>query len=330
MGTNQVMESRRSTRSKSKTAETASRSISPAPAAPPPTTNVKPLPAKLDSKITGMSKDDVKILHAKQQKLADPKMQAYLQEAFGSCTRAKASSANRKPDLTQAVKATLVFAQYEAGTAACISSTGILLTCSHCVAESEEELKRAKSRKNWLIFSSGQVVQAEPIVWDPRRDLALLKIIAAQRVPVPCSNIAESTSSIPDATAATSTVSFTFPHIAVGSSPPSIGVQLICVGHPGSEDLEAAQAGVKTGYDVVHISTGKFRGYAQGQDLQDNADIGALKHDCWTYWGHSGAPIIDRARGEVIGLHSSWDESTLMRRGVPLEAIQEFLQLHEY
>lgn len=57
------------------------------------------------------------------------------------------------------VKPTLVFAQYEAGTAVCISSTGLLLTCAHCVAESEEELDLDAS--HWLIFASGQVVSAK-------------------------------------------------------------------------------------------------------------------------------------------------------------------------
>jgi V8-like Glu-specific endopeptidase len=48
-------------------------------------------------------------------------------------------------------------------------------------------------------------------------------------------------------------------------------------------------------------------------------------HGCWTYWGHSGAPLLD-ANGKLVGLHSSWDDTTAMRRGVPLEAIRAFLE----
>lgn len=64
---------------------------------------------------------------------------------------------------------------------------------------------------------------------------------------------------------------------------------------------------------------------AAGQDVQDNADIGSLEHDCWTYWGHSGAPLIAAESGEVIGLHSSWDDETGMRKGIGWEAIDAFL-----
>lgn len=48
-------------------------------------------------------------------------------------------------------------------------------------------------------------------------------------------------------------------------------------------------------------------------------------HDCWTYWGHSGAPLMLRATGELVGLHSSWDDQSGMRRGVPLVALRAFL-----
>lgn len=58
----------------------------------------------------------------------------------------------------------------------------------------------------------------------------------------------------------------------------------------------------------------------------DNAEIGALMHDCWTYWGHSGAPLVDAKAGGLVGLHSSWDEETGMRRGIGVEAIVEFLR----
>lgn len=34
------------------------------------------------------------------------------------------------------------------------------------------------------------------------------------------------------------------------------------------------------------------------KDLHNNEEIGALKHDCWTYWGHSGAPLLSTT-GEV-------------------------------
>lgn len=112
--------------------------------------------------------------------------------------------------------------------------------------------------------------------------------------------------------------------IDIAPQAPCVDSALVCIGHPGSEDLEASTSGIATDYDVLEISSGRFRGLANGQDPQDNSEIGALQHDCWTYWGQSGAPLID-GQGRLIGLHSSWDDETGMRRGVALQAVRAFL-----
>ncbi|KAF2116684.1 trypsin-like cysteine/serine peptidase domain-containing protein [Lophiotrema nucula] len=281
-----------------------------------PTWLGKTLPAKLD----GLTDEGVKLLHRKQKKLKSPNSQVhYLHDFCDRGTPAYQSFQN-------AVNATLVFAQEEAGTAICISPTGLLLTCSHCVAESQDALDL--SRSWWLLFSSGRIVQAQTVKWDPVRDLALLRIVAAQE-PVGSVTYDFDVSSKPTPS---------FPYVDVAEEMVNAKNDLLCVGHPGSEDLEASVPGRKTGYDVLHISEGKFRGYAEGQDVHDNSEIGALMHDCWTYWGHSGAPLIRRGRktkkvgeneegvGELVGLHSSWDDETGMRRGVGLDAIRAFLE----
>ncbi|GKT95909.1 AT hook domain-containing protein [Colletotrichum tofieldiae] len=41
--------------------------------------------------------------------------------------------------------------------------------------------------------------------------------------------------------------------------PATLQTRLICIGHPGSEDLEAADPGTKTDYGVLHLSIGTFR-----------------------------------------------------------------------
>lgn len=186
--------------------------------------------------------------------------------------------------------------------------------CSHCVAERVDESESLKNQ--WLLFASGQVVSIICVAWDHKRDLALLQITAAQ--PLPSESAATSAKPADNA----------FPYISVAAASPKLRDPLVCIGHPGSEDLEAAIPGIKTNYVVLHASAGVFRGYAQWQDLQDNSEIGALKHDCWTYWGHSGAPLVDRATGQLVGLHSLWDDQTGMRRGIPLEAIRQFLEGH--
>ncbi|CEI62718.1 hypothetical protein FVEN_g5241 [Fusarium venenatum] len=201
------------------------------------------------------------------------------------------------------VDATYVFAQAHAGTAVCISPDGVLLTCAHCIADKPSEL----TTRPWhvLISSSGSVVLTKVISWDPVRDLALLLIDRAQSPHRP------------------------FPHIRIASSPPKFNSELLCIGHPGSDDLEVEDSDAKTGYDTLVLSEGTFRGLAEDQDPQDNSDIGALRHTCWTYWGHSGAGLFDRVAGSLVGVHSSWDEKTGMRRGVPLEAVVSFLEEFE-
>ena len=207
-----------------------------------------------------------------------------------------------------AVDATLVFAQEEAGTAVCVSAGGLLLTCSHCVAETRKDLEASKTW--WLLFKSGMAVKAICLAWDSRRDLALLQIVAAQ-----FGNGSEEAGGNQ------------LPFVNISDASPTKNAPVVCIGHPGSEDLEASQSGLPTNYDVLHVSTGRFRGHAE-QDLQDNSDIGALMHDCWTYWGHSGAPILDWSTGTLVGLHSSWDDETGMRRGIPWEAIKAFFEIH--
>lgn len=192
------------------------------------------------------------------------------------------------------------------------------------MAETAEDLDLDKIW--WLLFASGCIVQAKTIKWDPRRDLALLHIIAAQLAPT-TSHFDRTVSSLPQPRRSTPIL---FPSLSLSpKTPSSLRAPLLCVGHPGSEDLEVGRPGVATGYDVLHISEGRFRGYAKGQDVHDNSEIGALKHDCWTYWGHSGAPLIEVKSGDLVGLHSSWDDQTAMRRGVGWEAIRAFLDEYE-
>lgn len=247
--------------------------------------------------ITGLSPQDHRILLKKQEWLRNN----ILETPRGFLSQLPVNSQTVQSDATaNPTAATLVFAQQEAGTAVCISPSGILLTCSHCVAEDESQL--LWSQTHWLIFSSGDVVGAKTIAWDAKRDLALLMITK------------------------TSSKSTMFPYSFLSADPPKISSKLLCIGHPAAEDLEAPLSGTKTGYDTLVLSTGKFHGLAAEQDPHNNEEIGALMHSCWTYWGHSGAPLVDGRSGSLIGLHSSWDDQTGMRRGIPFEALLGFLQ----
>ena len=203
------------------------------------------------------------------------------------------------------LEATLIFAQYEAGTAVCIDAAGWVLTCAHCFGETREECEANKRR--WLLFFTGTAVQVECRAWDAKRDLALLKIIAIGLD-------ASSVDGVPP-----------FPFVRLATRAPGLNASIMCIGQPGRDDLECTSA-QRTKYNLVEVSQGKFRGMLLGADPQDNSNIGSLKHDAWTYWGHSGAPLLLREEGTLVGLHSSWDDQTAMRHGVPLVAVQSFLR----
>lgn len=197
------------------------------------------------------------------------------------------------------IPGTLVFGQDEAGTAVCISPNGVLLTCAHCVAETARELDLTKV--HLLFFADGEAVEATVLAWDAQRDLAIL------------------------ITTDSPTSTRRYPYIPLSRTAPPPKTALHCIGHPGSSDLETAVPNTPTDYDTLVLSSGAFHGLAPGQDPQDNADIGALMHSCWTYWGHSGAPLVEARSGALVGLHSSWDSETGMRRGVAWEAVEGFV-----
>jgi hypothetical protein len=200
----------------------------------------------------------------------------------------------------------LIFTQYEAGTAVCIHAAGWILTCSHCFGEDEEE-RTTSNKRRWLLYYTGLAVQVECRVWDSKRDLALLKVIAIETK----ESIA---GSIP-----------IFPYIPLSTNEPSYKMPILCFGQPGRDDLESTSAR-KTKYNLVEVSEGTFRGMVKESDPQDNSEIGTLMHDAWTYWGHSGAPLVSEKDGTLVGMHSSWDDRTAMRHGIPRVAIGEFLK----
>ncbi len=246
----------------------------------------------MGSKLPGLSSVELRLLREKQAKL-----------------RATAASTlnclSTGPHVWNALEATLIFAQYEAGTAVCIDKYGWILTCAHCFGESEEEYESTNKRK-WLLSYTGLAVQVECRVWDAKRDLSLLKVVTVE-------SSGGKTGDRP-----------MFQAVLLSWTSPTPKMPIFCIGQPGRDDLESTSER-KTKYNLVEISYGTFRGIVKGVDPQDTSEIGTLKHDAWTYWGHSGAPLLKEADGTLVGLHSSWDDQTAMRHGVPQIAIREFL-----
>ncbi|KAJ5128213.1 hypothetical protein N7526_006379 [Penicillium atrosanguineum] len=187
------------------------------------------------------------------------------------------------------------------------ASTRVDGSCAHCFGETSYEWKAG--RRKWLLYYNGLAVQVECRAWDERRDLALAKIIRIETSEKHSSPVRPV---------------FTFVPVAQTLK---TSAHILCIGQPGADDLESAVPR-QTAYNLIEISQGRLCGMVSGADPEDNSDIGTLKHNAWTYWGHSGAPLLRRSDGALLGLHSSWDDTTAMRHGVPLVAIQSFLKTH--
>lgn len=97
----------------------------------------------------------------------------------------------------------------------------------------------------------------------------------------------------------------------ISPQPPAEGSTVVCVGNPGDRRFRR-----------FHMSCGVIKSTAV--DRRRNPDLGATKHSCWTYWGHSGAPLFN-IRGEVVALHNSWNDITAARHAVSHEEMTKFL-----
>ncbi len=188
------------------------------------------------SKVPGLKAHELALLREKQARLK-------------STASSTLESLPPGEHIRNALEATLIFAQYEAGTAVCIDKEGWILTCSHCFGDTEEEYKESDKRK-WLLLYTGLAVQVECRVWDPKRDLALLKVIAIESHSPKYGEIPE------------------FKSVSLHEGPLSYKTPILCIGQPGRDDLESTSER-KTKYNLVEVSEGTFRGLVKGVDLQD-------------------------------------------------------------
>jgi len=205
--------------------------------------------------------------------------------------------------LTNAFYPTVIFAQYECGGGVCIRSNGLILSVAHVLGD-----EPTVGTEKLAIFVDGTIVLTKAIKVNEVCDVAILQIVGqysheGQFITKPCE------------------YPFTILH---DQDEISKRKQLVCFGQPGRDDLESSKK-KKTNFDLLTISTGVYISCLEG-DIMDNSDIGKLKHDCWTYWGHSGAGLFETKRGSLIGLHSSWDDETGTRHGIHLKAVRQFVE----
>ena len=111
------------------------------------------------------------------------------------------------------------------------------------------------------------------------------------------------------------------PSATLAEMPLSHGKRVFCVGNPSNVDLESINMGhIEFHPPAWHCSVGR----TQDGGIRNSCN-NSIYHSCWTYWGHSGAPLFDED-GHVQGIHSSWDDQTGIRIGQKLENLQLAVQ----
>jgi hypothetical protein len=184
-----------------------------------------------------------------------------------------------------------------------------------------------------VIFADGRVFSTRCVAADNAQDVALLQVIAE-----------EGSTELPAGTR--------FESVSLAAAKPEGGSAALCIGNPAC-----------SGFKPFGCSVGKIQ--QSGGDTGAGGSklgLGGTKHSCWTYWGHSGAPLFGmlyvvpvlyilllmtcwsltrrwrwrwRVRGStgtdqgVVAMHNSWDDSRRgQRHAVSWAALRSFLAAH--
>jgi len=261
------------------------------------------------------------------------------------------------PERTASFDAVCHVVQAASGTGIHVGD-GRILTCAHVVdyrddaaLEEEGKLPKRLGRLKLLMFASGRTFFAECVAVKESVDGASDVAVLMLRDELPAASLPHPPPAEDGAAAALP------PAARLASAPAELGERLFCVGNPSNVDLEAfrgKKASIAFDPPAWHTSVGLCKGYqsteiyaareaqaARGRaptrgerKLVDEAqpvgaDLGVSHvHSCWTYWGHSGAPLFTE-RGEVCGLHSSWDHQNGARHAQMLACLQSAIEAAE-
>ena len=201
------------------------------------------------------------------------------------------------------------FIQKESGTGVHIGD-GMILSCAHVIASDiDDEENEAKidriNRNKYVIFANGIIYKAKCIKFDNDKDLALLRIDFDSKLRLECVDIDKDEIGT----------------AVLSDNMPKLKSDLFCIGNPSNINLECdTEEGNDFDPKIFHLSFGKLE-----MEHNDNDELGGYGHSCWTYWGHSGAPIFNE-NGEVVSLHNSWNDETGLRHGVKLNVIIDFVK----
>lgn len=241
------------------------------------------------------------------------------------------------------------FVQSGSGTGVHVGG-GRVLTCAHVVNAHDDDDDVVPSRigrEKIVMFPSGATFLAKCVACletsDGGQDVAVLELGAEITSRPPCSQ--------PKSQSTSSSSAGHLPASLVATKSAELGDSLFCVGNPSNVDLEDLKGGgLEFEPPTWHTSVGRCLGYVdpdlqreadaqrgrgraptRGERKRDAAPVGSgsggyLQHSCWTYWGHSGAPLFNQV-GHVVGLHCAWDDRTGMRHGQKLKHLQEALSM---
>ena len=180
------------------------------------------------------------------------------------------------------------FVRDESGSGICISPTGIVVTCAHCVLSPVAIFE----------FYGGQRAHAVLCKRDNKKDLALYQ----------CSH---------------HTCGDGFPWSPLATVGAEENSALTCVGTPSAFDI-LTNAPLCFYPAHFHVSQGHCLGYMilRRNKHQSALGLGRMRHTCWTYWGHSGSPLFNK-RGEVCAIHNAHDRG--MGYAIALDALAAFV-----
>jgi hypothetical protein len=116
------------------------------------------------------------------------------------------------------------------------------------------------------------------------------------------------------------------------------GTDIFALGNPCDIDLEVSTKDdqgqtkrSKNGFFPFHFSEGKLEKKIS-KEKAIKYGLGRQIHSAWTYWGHSGCPLVASIKkGDntfsicIVGIHNSWDDRNGNRHGVRLDDIWSFI-----
>ena len=195
---------------------------------------------------------------------------------------------------------------------------GWVLTCAHCVAhddyidsdDNDDNEEDKIGRAVELINARGETFGSVCAKVCNEADLALLKILDGDYEhisPLGCISLASK-----------------------GSD--GDGIDIFALGNPCDTDLEDVGRKSKNGFNPFHVSKGKLVSKLNRSEAR-KLGLGRQIHSAWTYWGHSGCPLLslnqtdkEDCTVQIVGIHNSWDDRNANRHGIPLDDLWEFLR----